>query len=49
MKLHNRWIEIEMEDSIPWEVFEKEYKRLFKVKIGNVAKSLRTAFGVLII
>lgn len=43
----NRWIK--MADSIPWEVFEKKYKRLFKVKTGNVAKPLRTALGALII
>ena len=47
MNPENRWIK--MADSIPWEVFEKKYKRLFKVKTGNVAKPLRTAFGALII
>lgn len=40
---------IKMADSIPWDVFEKKYKRLFKVKTGNVAKPLRTALGALII
>lgn len=47
MNPNNRWIK--MADSIPWEVFEKKYKRLFKVKTGNVAKPLRTALGALII
>ena len=47
MNLDNRWIK--MADSIPWDVFEKKYKRLFKVKTGNVAKPLRTALGALII
>ena len=47
MNPDNRWIK--MADSIPWEVFEKKYKRLFKVKTGNVAKPLRTALGALII
>ena len=41
MNPENRWIK--MADSIPWEVFEKKYKRLFKVKTGNVANPLRTA------
>ena len=47
MNPDNRWIK--MADSIPWDVFEKKYKRLFKVKTGNVAKPLRTAQGALII
>lgn len=47
MNPDNRWIK--MADSIPWDVFEKKYKRLFKVKTGNVAKPLRTALGALII
>ena len=47
MNPDNRWVK--MADSIPWEVFEKKYKRLFKVKTGNVAKPLRTALGALII
>ena len=47
MNPNNRWIK--MADSIPWDVFEKKYKRLFKVKTGNVAKPLRTALGALII
>ena len=47
MNPDNRWIK--MADSIPWEVFEKKYRRLFKVKTGNVAKPLRTALGALII
>lgn len=34
---------------IPWDVFEKKYKHLFKNKTGNVAKPLRTALGALII
>ena len=47
MNPDNRWIK--MADSIPWDVFEKKYARLFKVKTGNVAKPLRTALGALII
>ena len=47
MNSNNRWIK--MADSIPWDVFEKKYKILFKVKTGNVAKPLRTALGALII
>ena len=47
MNPDNRWIK--MADSIPWEVFEKKYKRLFQGKTGNVAKPLRTALGALII
>ena len=47
MNPDNRWIK--MADSIPWDVFEKKYRRLFKVKTGNVAKPLRTALGALII
>ena len=47
MNPNNRWIK--MADAIPWEVFEKKYRRLFKVKTGNVAKPLRTALGALII
>lgn len=47
MNPNNRWIK--MADSIPWDVFEKKYKKLFKVKTGNVAKPLRTALGALII
>ena len=47
MNPDNRWIR--MADAIPWEVFEKKYRRLFKVKTGNVAKPLRTALGALII
>lgn len=47
MNPDNRWIK--MADSIPWDVFEKKYARLFKIKTGNVAKPLRTALGALII
>lgn len=47
MNPDNRWIK--MADAIPWDVFEKKYSRLFKVKTGNVAKPLRTALGALII
>ena len=47
MNPNNRWIK--MADAIPWDVFEKKYSRLFKVKTGNVAKPLRTALGALII
>lgn len=47
MDPNNRWIK--MADAIPWDVFEKKYSRLFKVKTGNVAKPLRTALGALII
>lgn len=38
-----------MADSIPWELFERKYARLFKGKNGNVAKPLRLALGSLII
>ncbi len=47
MNPDNRWIK--MADAIPWDMFEKKYSRLFKVKTGNVAKPLRTALGALII
>lgn len=47
MNPNNRWIK--MADSVPWEVFEKKYARLFKTKTGNVAKPVRTALGALII
>ena len=38
-----------MADSVPWDVFEKKYSRLFKAKTGNVAKPVRMALGALII
>ena len=41
MNPENRWIK--MADMIPWDVFEKKYKHLFKSKTGNVAKPLRMA------
>lgn len=47
MNQENRWIK--MADMIPWDVFEKNYKHLFKSKTGNVAKPLRMALGALII
>ena len=47
MNPENRWIR--MADMIPWDVFEKKYKHLFKSKTGNVAKPLRMALGALII
>lgn len=47
MNPNNHWIK--MADAIPWDVFEKKYSRLFKIKTGNVAKPLRTALGALII
>lgn len=47
MNPNNRWIK--MADSIPWELFERKYARLFKGKNGNVAKPLRLALGSLII
>lgn len=47
MNPENRWIK--MADMIPWNVFEKKYKHLFKSKTGNVAKPLRMALGALII
>ena len=47
MNPENRWIK--MADMIPWDVFEKKYKHLFKSKTGNVAKPLRMALGSLII
>ena len=47
MNPNNRWIE--MADSIPWELFEHRYAKLFKSKRGNVAKPLRLALGSLII
>ena len=47
MNPNNRWIK--MADSVPWDVFEKKYSRLFKSKTGNVAKPVRMALGALII
>ena len=47
MNPNNRWIR--MSDVIHWDVFEKKYTQLFKVKTGNVRKSLRTTLGELII
>ena len=47
MNPENRWIK--MADSIPWEIFEEKYSRLFKGKNGRVAKPLRLALGSLII
>ncbi|HBH13068.1 MAG TPA: hypothetical protein DDX29_08145 [Clostridiales bacterium] len=41
MNPNNRWIE--MADSIPWELFEHRYAKLFKSKRGNVAKPPRLA------
>ena len=34
---------------IPWDMFEKKYKHLFRSKIENVAKPLRMTLGALII
>ena len=45
--LENRWIK--MADSIPWDIFERKYSRLFKGKTGHVAKPLRLTLGPLII
>ena len=47
MNPQNRWIK--MADAIPWDVFEKKYKKLFPSETGNVAKPLRMALGALII
>ena len=47
MNPQNRWIK--MADAIPWEIFERNYSRLFKGKNGRVAKPLRLALGSLII
>lgn len=47
MNPNNRWIK--MADSIPWDEYEKKYRRLFKSKTGNVAKPFRMALGALII
>lgn len=47
MNPENRWIK--MAGSIPWDVFERKYSRLFKGKNGRVAKPLRLALGSLII
>ncbi len=47
MNPNNRWVK--MADSVPWDVFEKKYSRLFKAKTGNVAKPVRMALGALII
>lgn len=44
MNPDNRWIK--MADAISWDAFEKKYAKLFKVKIGNVAKPLRTALSM---
>ena len=38
-----------MADFIPWDEYEKKYRRLFKSKTGNVAKPFRMALGSLII
>ncbi len=47
MNPESRWIK--MADMIPWDVYEKKYKHLFKSKTGNVAKPLRMTLGSLII
>jgi len=47
MNPENRWIK--MADMVPWDVFEKKYRRLFKSQRGNIAKPLRMALGALII
>lgn len=47
MNPNNRWIK--MADTIPWDEYEKKYRRLFKSKTGNVAKPFRMALGALII
>ena len=47
MNPNNRWIK--MADSVPWDVFEEKYSRLFKTNTGNVAKPVRMALGALII
>lgn len=47
MNPNNRWIK--MADSIPWDVFEEKYAKLFPSNTGNVAKPLRLALGALII
>ena len=47
MNPNNRWIK--MADAIPWDEYEKKYRRLFKSKTGNVAKPFRMALGALII
>lgn len=47
MNPNNRWIK--MADFIPWDEYEKKYRRLFKSKTGNVAKPFRMALGSLII
>ena len=41
MNPNNRWIK--MADSVPWDVFEEKYSRLFKTNTGNVAKPVRMA------
>ena len=38
-----------MADSVPWDVFEEKYSRLFKTNTGNVAKPVRMVLGALII
>lgn len=47
MNPNNRWIK--MAHSVPWDVFEEKYSRLFKTNTGNVAKPVRMALGALII
>ena len=47
MDPNNRWIK--MADSIPWDVFEEKYAKLFPSSTGDVAKPLRLALGTLII
>jgi hypothetical protein len=47
MNPKNRWITLA--DYIPWKEFEEKYAKLFQSDTGNVAISLRTALGSLII
>jgi hypothetical protein len=47
MNPKNRWITLA--DHIPWKEFEEKYAKLFQSDTGNVAITLRTALGSLII
>ena len=47
MNPKNRWIILA--DYIPWKEFEEKYAKLFQSDTGNVAITLRTALGSLII
>ena len=47
LSLENRWVM--MAELIPWEEFEEEYVKQFKIEKGAPAKPFRMALGALII